>query len=229
MQSDQQPALCFHPVPGSPASFLCLTDQSCVWELVQLVACQGTLTCLRIWVVLKAPDWVFWIQESLYLQAGDRPVESQLCGISLCLLQCYVVTGRDLTDKDKGHNLETAWRKVFFSLPKCCVQWCNGFSGSRHCKLHLLALSARESVRFLILRHFVRPLCHRTCAITQQRYFLLAKLTLWQPPVCPAWVCLKSISSGVIRSSYWVGRIYTLSCLHFSHVFVAEVQSFLFL
>lgn len=64
-------------------------------------------------------------------------MESQLHVISLCL---YIMTGQDLTDKEKRHNFGTARRK-----------WCNSLSASRNGKLQLLVLSSSESVLFLVL------------------------------------------------------------------------------
>lgn len=185
--------------------------------------CQDTLTCLRVWVLLKVPNWVFWKLDSIYKLETAQWSHSSVGSHCAC---CSVLHDQAETHKEKGHNSETAWWKEDLQLwALACLQRALSIA-SRNCKLQ--QLSAGEFGLFLVLCHFVSPLCHRTCAAKQQTYFF-ARLTLWQSSVLPAWVFLKSESLGIIIFSHRVGKIYTLSCLHFSCVFVIEVQSFLFL
>lgn len=85
-------------------------SQSCVWEPLQLVACQDTLTCLEIWVVLKVP--VSALNMGIFLFTGQRQPSGVTALRDLIMpAAMYFMDRQDLTGKKKRHNSATAWRE----------------------------------------------------------------------------------------------------------------------
>lgn len=106
-------ALCFHPGADSPAALWGWQLKLCVWETLQLVACQDTLTCLEIWVALKVPDSA--LNTGIFLFSGQRQPSGVTAPRDLIVpAAMYFMAGQDLRGKEKRQKFSNCLKKVSF-------------------------------------------------------------------------------------------------------------------